>query len=236
MQWSPSLLPLLLSWCPESFITPLIPLDWYEWGHGIQGGALSTCGICHTRESQDTWYLWAPAPTAAPSALEELQLLHNKRLHLSHIFVCPCLFTQYWCKRFHRLAGARTFWPQSMHKPLIIGLTLHFVCPSMATEVQWKTSGPGRVPAPSVAWFGPRWTASFSPTLRAPTSVGCPVKQCGVDPVILHTLMITYNDLHLLMKLVLIGGQRQTWHAMCKHMMGTICWSPFSATCVCFGT
>ncbi len=65
MQWSPSLLPLLQSWCPESFITPLILLDWYERGHGIQGGALSTCGICHTRESQDTWYLWAPAPTAA---------------------------------------------------------------------------------------------------------------------------------------------------------------------------
>lgn len=43
--------------------------------------------------------------------------------------------TQYWHQKLHKIAdnvleipaGCRAFWPWSMHEPLIIGLTLHFI-------------------------------------------------------------------------------------------------------------
>jgi hypothetical protein len=52
----------------------------------------------------------------------------------NHIFICPRLFTFQWRRQLYHLAdiifevppGVWTFWPSSMHEPLVIGLTLCF--------------------------------------------------------------------------------------------------------------
>ncbi len=134
IQRSASVLSWVQTWCPVEDISPLSPEDWYEQGHGIQGGVRASCGLWHASKLPALWYLWSPAPAAAPSAIEELQVSRHKWTGLNHIFICPRLMTQYWRRKLHRLAdivieipaGARPFWPLSMHEPLILGLTLCF--------------------------------------------------------------------------------------------------------------
>jgi len=134
-QRSHDLLAWIRSWCPDPNITPILPANWFKRGHGLHGGVWSHYGLWHATELTNSWYLWCPAPSAAPAAVEELQVSRLKRTNLNHIFLCPRLMTQYWRKRLHRLAdtlieisaGALPFWPLQMHRPLILGLTLCFV-------------------------------------------------------------------------------------------------------------
>jgi len=99
------------------------------------------------QESDEAWFLWAPAPAAAATALQELGTSRHKRPHLAHVFVCPRLFTQKWRKRLHNVAdivlelpaGRRPHWPSSMHEPVLIALILPF---SAAFPWQLRQSGP----------------------------------------------------------------------------------------------
>jgi len=129
----PALLSWVQSWCPMPSITLLAPNDWFERGHGILGGHVTTSGTWHPHETHEPWLLWTPAPAAASTALDELQSSRHKCSHLNHIFICPRLFTQAWRRKLHRVAdivielpaGCRPVWPLAMHEPLLIGLTLH---------------------------------------------------------------------------------------------------------------
>jgi len=129
---SPDLLNWIRYWCPDPTIRTLSPADWYEKGHGVQGGHRSPTGMWFPVECSDRWYLWDIAPAAAPFALEEALTSRLKRPHLNHIFLIPRLMTQYWRRKLHKVAdvvlelpaGVRPYWPRSMHEPLLIGLTL----------------------------------------------------------------------------------------------------------------
>jgi hypothetical protein len=111
------------------------------YAHRIQGGHKSSAGIWHPHETNEPWLLWAPAPAAASTALDELQTSRHKRPHLNHIFICPRLFTQAWRRKLHRVAdivielpaGCRPVWPLSAHEPLLIGLTF-----CLAARYPWQ--------------------------------------------------------------------------------------------------
>jgi hypothetical protein len=130
----PALLPWIQDWWPTPPVVPLSPIDWFERGHGLSGGHRDSCGMWIPHESSESWFLWAPAPAAAPTALQELGISRHKRPHLAHVFVCPRLFTQKWRKRLHTLAdlvlelpaGRRPQWPSTMHEPILIALILPF--------------------------------------------------------------------------------------------------------------
>jgi hypothetical protein len=88
---------------------------------------------------QASTFLWCPAPAAAGTAVDKLAVSRIKRMHLLHIFLCPRLLTNTWCKRLYRVSdlvvklpsGHHPAWPTQMHEPLILVLTLPFlaVCP-----------------------------------------------------------------------------------------------------------
>jgi hypothetical protein len=69
---SPSLLPWLCSWLPLPFVKPLTLNDWFVKGHGIGPLELNVDGIPFPSSDPDSWYLWAPPPAAAQSAVDEL--------------------------------------------------------------------------------------------------------------------------------------------------------------------
>jgi len=130
----PCLLPWIQDWWPTPPVSPLTPTDWFERGYGLCGSHRDSCGVWMPHESAETWFLWAPAPAAALTALHEFGISRHKRPHLAHVFICPRLFTQKWRKRLHNLAdivlelpaGRRPHWPSSMHEPIIIALILPF--------------------------------------------------------------------------------------------------------------
>jgi len=123
------------AWTPQgSSPVWLETMEWFERGHGILGGCKNSEGIWIPDETNDTWFIWTPPPAIGDIALEELITSRHKRSHLNHVFICPRLMTQRWRKKLHKVAdlvikiptGTRTWWPRSMHEPLIIGLTLRF--------------------------------------------------------------------------------------------------------------
>jgi hypothetical protein len=79
--------------------------------------------------------LLALTPAAARHAVDQLMLARHKQTHHTQIFICPRLFTSPWRRKLHKVAdlvlelpaGPQPFWASTMHEPLIIGLTLHFV-------------------------------------------------------------------------------------------------------------
>jgi len=142
IQRSPALLSWLRSWIPFRGILPLSPSDWYIQGHGLTGEGFSDgAGGWDPELSPHRWFLWDLAPAAAGAAMEELGVSRHKCPYLNHVFICPRLFTQYWRKRLYRIAdvvlelppGAIPAWPDSMHEPLIVALTLRF-----ATVHPWQ--------------------------------------------------------------------------------------------------
>jgi hypothetical protein len=131
---SPSLLPWVQEWALDPHISPLTPTDWFEKGQGLGGGDLIH-SVWHPRRLPSSCFLWAPPPAAAGHAVDQLMLARHKRMHHTHIFICPRLFTSLWRRKLHKVAdlvlelpvGPQPFWASTMHDPLIIGLTLHFV-------------------------------------------------------------------------------------------------------------
>lgn len=108
--------------------------NWYELGHGIQGGRKNEKGLWWPIEVPEGWFLWAPPPAIADVAVEELEASRHKRPHLNHVFIAPRLMTYAWQKNLQKIcdvvfvlpAGSRPCWPLLEHEPLIVGLTLCF--------------------------------------------------------------------------------------------------------------
>jgi len=133
LERAPQLLPWVHSWLEDS-ISPLTPAQWYTLGHGVQGGSRAENGAWYPTLTDQTWFIWAPLPAAAAAAFHQLSLSRHKRSHLNHIFIAPRLMTAAWRKKLFKLAdlvlelpaGANDTWPQPLHEPLILGLTLRF--------------------------------------------------------------------------------------------------------------
>jgi len=130
---SPSILRWLPSWLPEPILS-LTPEQWYTLGQGVDGSSKGDNGMWYPSATVHSWFLWAPPPAAAATALQQLSLSRHKRGHLNHIFIAPWLMMALWRKRLFKLAdimlelpaGHFDFWPSACHEPLILGLTLHF--------------------------------------------------------------------------------------------------------------
>jgi hypothetical protein len=130
------------SWIPSSSIHFLHPEEWYDIGHGMDGGARDQFGTWVPHESSLEWQVWSPPPAIAEVALDELEESRHKRKHINHIWVAPWLMTYTWRKRLLKICdlvfsippGARPFWPLSEHEPLIVGLTLRF-----SSSSPWQT-------------------------------------------------------------------------------------------------
>jgi hypothetical protein len=131
---SPDLLLWCQTWIPAPGIQPLTPEEWYTRGHGWVGGTYNADKVWMPTNSTDAWLLWSPPPAAAQAAINELSLSRQKRTYINHVFICPRLCTHLWRKKLFKVAdivleipaGARPFWPASMHEPLLLGLTLRF--------------------------------------------------------------------------------------------------------------
>jgi hypothetical protein len=138
LERAPGLMPWLHTWTPGLLLRSISPLEWYTVGHGITGFHVNADGI-HLPEctlSSHVVLVWAPAPTAAEAALEELSTSRHKLPHLSHIVLCPRLFTHAWRKRLYKLADYVFFlpagrredvWPSHAFEPLIVGVILPFL-------------------------------------------------------------------------------------------------------------
>ena len=130
----PTLLPWFQSWVPAPLLQPLTPEEWFTKGHGWTTGSRNLDNVWTPTPCPDTWMLWCPPPAAAQAAINELSTSRQKRTHINHVFICPRLCTHLWRKKLFKVAdivmeipaGARPFWPATMHEPLLLGLTLRF--------------------------------------------------------------------------------------------------------------
>jgi hypothetical protein len=126
---------MLRSWLSSWFhATPtyLSPEGWFDVGHGITGGSPNSEGVWIPSIQTTGYFIWAPPPAAGRQAIDQLSISRHKRPTLTHVFVCPRLFTSLWRKRLYKIAdcvieipaGVRPFWPSSKFEPLIVGLLL----------------------------------------------------------------------------------------------------------------
>ena len=138
LERQPSVLDWIHDWLNIPGLWPLSPADWFDKGHGVEGGHMDPRGLWVPVKSRDNWYLWCPPPMAADVAVEELMYSRHKRTQLNHLFIVPRLATQLWRKKLFKVSnlvfeippGSCSFWPMSGHEPLLIRLTLCFVsCP-----------------------------------------------------------------------------------------------------------
>ena len=116
-------------------LTPLLAEDWFWKGHGITGGAKDNHGVwIPTHAPKARVYWWDPPLVIADVALEEAIKAIHKCTDACHIFTIPRLFTPAWIRLFHKfsdfivkLPPHMTYWPDGMHKPLFIGISLPFI-------------------------------------------------------------------------------------------------------------
>lgn len=134
LERQPSVAQWVMSWVPDTKLYFLQPEDWYDVGHGYQGGHIDMYGMWNPATVEHTWFVWAPPPALADAALDEFEESRHKRKDLNHVWIVPRLMTYSWRKRLSKICdivfsippGTRTMWPASEHEPLLIGLTLCF--------------------------------------------------------------------------------------------------------------
>jgi len=134
LERQPSVAQRVMSWVPDTKLYFLQPEDWYDVGHGYQGGHIDMYGMWNPATVEHTWFVWAQPPALADAALDEFEESRDKRKDLNHVWIVPRLMTYSWRKRLSKICdivfsippGTRTMWPASEHEPLLIGLTLCF--------------------------------------------------------------------------------------------------------------
>jgi hypothetical protein len=93
----------------------LTPEDWFE---------------LHT---MDEPRLWMPPPAAMETVMEMFNEDRMAHPHIPHVFLLPRLMTHLWRKQLKKdadvvftLSAGSSFWPRSMHEPLIVLIVLPF--------------------------------------------------------------------------------------------------------------
>ena len=130
----PPLLDWVRSWAGRPKLEPLTPEGWFNEGHGISGGFLDGNKVwipTHCKKNQ--MFLWAPPPSVADAALEELLKSRHKRTDLFHVVVLPRLMAPRWRRLFLKVCDftfvaspGLPFWPTDMFEPLWVGIVLPF--------------------------------------------------------------------------------------------------------------
>ena len=130
---SPSLRPWL-----ESFMDGeeewLSPLEWFTRGHDIDENKWE--------KNSDSLllpvlkfgtFIWAPAPCAAETAVEELRKARHKRQKSKHLFIVPRLMQPLWRKHLYKAADivlmlkpGHPAWPLHMYEPLTLAFVFLF--------------------------------------------------------------------------------------------------------------
>jgi hypothetical protein len=106
--------------------------EWFVEGHGIIEGRKDAHGIwipMHPKNGRA--YIWSPPPIVADAALEECMKAVHKRTDAFHVFLIPRLYSPLWSRMFHKLSNfvfqlspGLWHWPDTMHKPLFISISL----------------------------------------------------------------------------------------------------------------
>ncbi len=122
------------SWLDSSLRSSksLSPEEWFQEGHGVVGGEKNSRGMWIPRHAEnEKAYIWAPPPIIADVALEECSKTIHKRTDVYHVFLIPRLYSPLWMWLLHKLSDfvfklppGSQHWPSSMHKPLVIGISL----------------------------------------------------------------------------------------------------------------
>lgn len=122
-------------WSPGLILHPLMPMEWYTVGHSMTPDSTNIDSMWQPVSliGSSTALIWAPPPTAAEAILEELSISWHKCPTMSHLFICPRLFTHAWQKCLYKLADYIFFlpaghhpivWPSLEFEPLVIGVLL----------------------------------------------------------------------------------------------------------------
>ena len=80
-------------------------------------------------------FVWAPPPTAAQVAVEELRKARQKRFDKSfHLFVCPKVVKYEWIGQLYKAADIvleikpeHSYWPAKCHENLILAVCFPFI-------------------------------------------------------------------------------------------------------------
>lgn len=128
-----TLLSWVWMWTRMPGLEPLTPEEWFVEGHGITGGEKDHNGVWIPFHKKGTFLQMTP-PAAADVALEEIGRAKHKRSKNHHIFICPRHMMPQWRRLLYKLynfvciiPAGPSFWPQAMHKPLIIGVVLPLI-------------------------------------------------------------------------------------------------------------
>jgi hypothetical protein len=100
------------------------------------------CGVALKRLEPADWFLlhtfedprlWVPPPAAMETVVEMFNEDRLAHPHIPHVFVVPRLMTHLWRKQLRKdvdlmftVSCGASFWPHSMHEPLIVMIVLPF--------------------------------------------------------------------------------------------------------------
>ena len=131
----PMISPWIESWARDSGnpVEILDPDGWFERGHDVRGHTTNVDGIWMPNYKAGT-FIWAPAPSAAKTAIKQLRQARMKRQSSYHVFVCPRLMWTEWRRDIFKsadfvfsLPAGSDVWPADMHEPLIFAVFLPYL-------------------------------------------------------------------------------------------------------------
>lgn len=102
VQRSPKLISCIKLWLGEE-ASLLKNEEWYDKGHGIDGGVWSEDGLWWPQEKKGRW-IWEPPPAAAEVAVEQLRVARMNWIDSTHLFVCPKLMTPRWRRQLFKVS------------------------------------------------------------------------------------------------------------------------------------
>ena len=122
------------SWAGET-VESLEPEGWFVRGQNIiEGDCEVNSEGRRLPKLKPGKFLWAPAPAAAGTAVEQLRKARQKCTMSSHIFLVPRLMQPLWRKQLYKASDivltippGHAIWPLSMHEPLILAILLPYI-------------------------------------------------------------------------------------------------------------
>ncbi len=119
--------------------------EWFVKGHGIIGGRKDVHRIWTPMQTKNgRAYIWSPPPVITNAALEECMKAVHKRTDAYLMFLIPWLYSPLWICMFYKLSDfifqlspSSQSWPQTIHKPLFIGISLPLLSRSEEKQYWW---------------------------------------------------------------------------------------------------